>query len=80
MRTRWHARWRRAIGSNRPHGWNIGLFHYRNHGADFGRVLVGMQVPRTDKRAFRECLSPLNYRHWDESVSPAYQLFLGSGT
>ncbi len=62
------------------HGWNISLFHYRNHGADFGRVLVGMQVPRTDQRAFRSFLSQLNYRHWDESGNPAYELFLGSST
>ena len=61
------------------HGWNISLFHYRNHGADVGRVLVGIQVPRTDKRAFRSFLSQLNYRHWDESGNPAYELFLGRG-
>ena len=57
--------------------WNISLFHYRNHGADVGRVLVGIQVPRTDKRAFRSFLSQLNYRYWDESDNPAYELFLG---
>jgi threonine dehydratase len=62
------------------HSWNISLFHYRNHGADFGRVLVGMQVPGTDKRAFRSFLNQLNYRHWDESGNPAYELFLGSST
>jgi threonine dehydratase len=60
------------------HGWNISLFHYRNHGADVGRVLVGIQVPRTDKRAFRSFLSQLNYRYWDESANPAYELFLGN--
>jgi threonine dehydratase len=54
------------------------LFHYRNHGADVGRVLVGIQVPRTDKRAFRSFLSQLNYRYWDESANPAYELFLGN--
>jgi threonine dehydratase len=62
------------------HGWNISLFHYRNHGADVGRVLVGIQVPRTDKRAFRAFLSQLNYRYWNESDNPAYELFLGPGT
>jgi threonine dehydratase len=62
------------------HGWNISLFHYRNHGADFGRVLVGIQVPRTDKRAFRSFLSQLSYRYWDESDNPAYELFLGPST
>jgi threonine dehydratase len=58
-------------------GWNISLFHYRNHGADYGRVLVGMQVPKQDMKAFRVFLKDLGYRHWDESKNPAYQLFLG---
>jgi threonine dehydratase len=58
-------------------GWNISLFHYRNHGADFGRVLVGMQVPRAEKRAFKAFLTQLNYRYWDETGNPAYELFLG---
>jgi len=59
------------------HSWNISLFHYRNHGADYGRVLVGMQVPRHDKKALREFLDTLGYRYWDESDNPAYRLFLG---
>ena len=58
-------------------GWNISLFHYRNHGADYGRVLVGMQVPPGDMAAFRTFLKELGYAHWDESENPAYQLFLG---
>jgi threonine dehydratase len=58
-------------------GWNISLFHYRNHGADYGRVLVGMQVPAREKKDFRAFLKKLGYRHWDESGNPAYQLFLG---
>ena len=57
--------------------WNISLFHYRNHGADFGRVLVGMQVPRGEKAVFRAFLKQLNYRYWDETANPAYRLFLG---
>ena len=57
--------------------WNISLFHYRNHGADYGRVLVGMQVPRGEKAAFRAFLRQLNYRYWDETANPAYSLFLG---
>jgi len=57
--------------------WNISLFHYRNHGADYGRVLVGMQVPSDDQAAFGEFLGELGYRHWDETANPAYQLFLG---
>ncbi|MDP1633456.1 MAG: threonine ammonia-lyase, biosynthetic [Gallionellaceae bacterium] len=59
------------------HSWNISLFHYRNHGADYGRVLVGMQVPHHDKKALREFLDTLGYRYWDESNNPAYRLFLG---
>lgn len=59
------------------HDWNITLFHYRNHGADFGRVLVGMQIPRTGKRAFAQFLQQLNYRYWNESGNPAYEMFLG---
>jgi threonine dehydratase len=59
------------------HDWNISLFHYRNHGADYGRVLVGMQVPPEDRAAFTTFLEQLGYPYWDESNNPAYQLFLG---
>ncbi|MFM2434762.1 MAG: hypothetical protein RL063_741 [Pseudomonadota bacterium] len=59
------------------HDWNISLFHYRNHGADFGRVLVGMQVPPADTNQFHEFLDQLGYPHWDETENPAYKLFLG---
>lgn len=58
-------------------GWNISLFHYRNHGADYGRVLVGMQVPPAEMGQFREFLKNLGYAHWDESKNPVYKLFLG---
>ena len=58
-------------------GWNISLFHYRNHGADYGRVLVGMQVPPGEMGQFRGFLTNLGYAHWDESGNPAYKLFLG---
>jgi threonine dehydratase len=57
--------------------WNISLFHYRNHGADYGRVLVGMQVPKKEMAAFRKFLSALGYPYVDESRNPAYRLFLG---
>ena len=57
-------------------GWNISLFHYRNHGADYGRVLVGMQVPAKDQSAFHAFLKQVGYPYWDESRNPAYQLFL----
>jgi len=59
------------------HDWNISLFHYRNHGADYGRVLVGMQVPPSDRAAFKTFLDQLGYPYWDESDNPAYKLFLG---
>jgi threonine dehydratase len=57
--------------------WNISLFHYRNHGANYGRVLVGMQVPPQEMRAFREFLATLGYPYVDETANPAYRLFLG---
>jgi len=66
----------RFLANMRP-DWNISLFHYRNHGADYGRVLVGIQVPPGDQDAFAGFLSELGYRHWDETDNPAYRLFLG---
>jgi threonine dehydratase len=56
--------------------WNISLFHYRNHGADYGRVLVGMQVPKQEMRAFTSFLRKLGYPCADETRNPAYRLFL----
>jgi threonine dehydratase len=61
------------------HGWNISLFHYRNHGADFGRVLVGIEVPPVDRPAFVRALSTLGYAHWPETENPSYRMFLGGG-
>jgi threonine dehydratase len=58
-------------------GWNISLFHYRNHGADFGRVLVGMQVPPGDEGEFQAFLTTLGYEWQEESQNPAYHMFLG---
>jgi threonine dehydratase len=57
--------------------WNISLFHYRNHGADYGRVLVGMQVPEGDRAALQTFLDALGYAYRDETDNPAYKLFLG---
>ena len=57
--------------------WNISLFHYRNNGADFGRVLVGIQVPGEDDTAFEAFLKTMGYRWWEETANPAYKLFLG---
>jgi len=57
--------------------WNISLFHYRNHGADYGRVLVGMQVPPKEMPEFRRFLAKVGYRWVNETKNPAYRLFLG---
>ena len=67
----------RFLSSMSPN-WNISLFHYRNHGADYGRILVGIQVPAGEKKQFREFLATLGYPHRDESHHPAYRLFLGA--
>ncbi|MDT8283481.1 MAG: threonine ammonia-lyase, biosynthetic [Gammaproteobacteria bacterium] len=56
--------------------WNISLFHYRNHGAAFGRVLVGLQIPEAERAQLRQYLDTLAYPYWEESDNPAYQLFL----
>ena len=66
----------RFLSSMAPN-WNISLFHYRTHGADYGRILVGLQVPTKEMTAFRQFLTSLGYRHWDESNNPVYKLFLG---
>ncbi|WP_153916337.1 threonine ammonia-lyase, biosynthetic [Shewanella sp. TC10] len=59
--------------------WNISLFHYRNHGAAFGRVLAGFEVPASDEAAFAQFLTDLGFVYQEETHSPAYQLFLSSG-
>lgn len=56
--------------------WNISLFHYRNHGAAYGRVLVGLQVPENDLKRFSEAADEIGYAYCEESDNPAYQLFL----
>lgn len=58
--------------------WNISLFHYRNHGAATGDILVGLQVPEEDGQAFDAFLADLGYPHWEETEHPAYRLFLNS--
>ena len=59
-----------------PQDWNISLFHYRNHGAAFGRVLVGMQVPNGDRTHVEEYFDKIGYHYWKESNNPAYKLFM----
>jgi threonine dehydratase len=58
------------------HKWNISLFHYRNHGSAYGRVLCGIQVPDDDEARFNQFLTELGYHHTSESDNPAYQAFL----
>ncbi|MEJ6021066.1 threonine ammonia-lyase, biosynthetic [Ramlibacter sp. PS4R-6] len=58
--------------------WNISLFHYRNQGADYGKILVGMQVPKSDTKAFNSFLATLGYPYVEETDNPAYRLFLRS--
>ena len=62
-----------AIGSR----WNITLFHYRNHGSDYGRVLAGIQVAAAQRTAFLEHLNELHYAYAEETANPAYRMFLG---
>lgn len=56
--------------------WNISLFHYRNHGSNFGRILMGFQVDKTDYKIFQAFLADLSIPHWNETENDAYQLFL----
>jgi threonine dehydratase len=56
--------------------WNISLFHYRNHGADYGRILTGIQVPPTENGAFQTFLDELGYESCEETDNPAYRIFL----
>ena len=67
----------RFLSSMSPN-WNISLFHYRNHGADYSQILVGIQVPSGEKKMFREFLATLGYPHREETQHPAYRLFLGA--
>ncbi len=65
----------RFLGQMHP-DWNISLFHYRNHGADYGRILVGIQVPVAERLLFQRFLETIGYPHIDESEHPAYRLLL----
>jgi threonine dehydratase len=58
--------------------WNISLFHYRNHGSDYGRVLAGIQVPKKDRENFLRHLNDLHYPYFDESANAAYKMFLAT--
>ena len=58
--------------------WNISMFHYRNHGAAYGRILVGVQLPKSERRAFEQILDRINFPYWEETDNRAYQLYLGN--
>ncbi|WP_281362012.1 threonine ammonia-lyase, biosynthetic [Oxynema aestuarii] len=62
--------------SSMSRNWNISLFHYRNNGSDYGRIVVGMQVPPEEMEEWQAFLNSLDYRYWDENQNPAYKLFL----
>jgi threonine dehydratase len=57
--------------------WNISLFHYRNHGAAYGRVLMGLEVPKSERRGFRQFLEETGFSSREETQNPAYRLFAG---
>jgi threonine dehydratase len=67
----------RFLSSMHP-DWNISLFHYRNHGADYGRILVGIQVASQDETALQNFLTQLGYPHWEETQHPGYRMFLSA--
>jgi len=65
-------RFLQAVGT----AWNISLFHYRNHGSDYGRVLAGIQVPKAERQEFLGHLQALGYPYTEETANPAYRTFL----
>ncbi|HEX5463061.1 MAG TPA: threonine ammonia-lyase, biosynthetic [Steroidobacteraceae bacterium] len=67
-------RFLQAVGGR----WNISLFHYRNHGSDYGRVLAGIQVPPAERPDFLQHINELHYAYAEETANPAYRMFLGS--
>jgi threonine dehydratase len=66
-----------AFVSSLHASWNISIFHYRNHGADVGRIVVGIQVPPAERREWQQFVASLPYPHVEETANPAYQVFLG---
>ena len=58
--------------------WNISMFHYRNHGAAYGRIFVGVQVQKSQRQQFEQVLARINFKYWEETNNRAYQLYLGS--
>ncbi len=64
------------VANMRPN-WNLSMFHYRNQGSDYGRIVVAVQVPETEQKEWQAFLQTLGYRYWDETGNQAYKLFLG---
>jgi threonine dehydratase len=60
--------------------WNISMFHYRNHGAAFGRILIGIQVASAERRQLEQVLEDIGFPYWDETDNRAYQLYLGNNS
>ena len=67
----------RFVNSMRPE-WTISIFHYRNHGADTGRIVIGVLVNDSEIQAWNEFVKKIGYKSWDETDNPAYKLFLGA--
>ena len=67
----------RFVNALRPE-WSISIFHYRNHGADVGRIVVGVLVQANELKNWNQFVKDLGYPSWDESNNPAYRLFLGA--
>ena len=67
----------RFVNSMRPE-WTISIFHYRNHGADTGRIVIGVLVNDSEIQAWNEFVKKIGYKNWDETDNPAYKLFLGA--
>jgi len=58
--------------------WSISIFHYRNHGADVGKIVVGVLVQESEMVNWKHFLDDLGYPSWEETGNPAYDLFLGA--
>ena len=60
--------------------WTISIFHYRNHGADIGRIVIGVLIHKDDLSSWEKFLNEIGYKNWNETLNPAYKLFLGAQT
>jgi threonine dehydratase len=69
----------RFLEAMRPE-WSISIFHYRNHGADIGRIVLGVLVNKNQLKDWENFLAEIGYKSWEETNNPAYKLFLGVQT